>query len=114
MIEIYGIANCSTMAKARAWLDTAGVAYSFHDYRKGALEPALLAAWVKQLGWEVLLNKRGTTWRKLCEAEKANLDADKAIVLMLAYPAMIKRPVLVHDDHIDVGFSPERYKQLFV
>jgi len=101
------------MARARAWLDAAGVTYCFHDYRKEGLERAMLAVWVKQLGWEVLLNKRGTTWRKLCDADKTNLDAEKAIALMLAQPTMIKRPVLVHDNHIDVGFSPERYNQLF-
>ena len=113
MIEIYGIANCSTMAKARAWLDTAGVAYSFHDYRKGALEPALLAAWVKQLGWEVLLNKRGTTFRKLDDADKADIDTAKAVRLMAANPSLIKRPVMEHPRGLIVGFDSDQWEKTF-
>ncbi|EAU53876.1 ArsC family reductase [Mariprofundus ferrooxydans] len=112
LVELFGIANCDTMKKARRWLDAEGVAYRFHDYRKEGLESKTLAAWVERVGWEVLLNKRGTTWRKLSDAERADLDTEKAITLMLAHPAMIKRPVLVMGDAIEVGYSPEQYGQL--
>jgi len=112
LIELFGIANCDTMRKARRWLDAEGVAYRFHDYRKEGLDSKMLAAWVERVGWEVLLNRRGTTWRKLSDAERADLDKQKAITLMLAHPAMIKRPVLVMNDAVEVGFSPEQYRQL--
>ncbi|WP_206081321.1 ArsC family reductase [Mariprofundus ferrooxydans] len=112
LVELFGIANCDTMKKARRWLDAEGVAYRFHDYRKEGLDSKMLAIWVERLGWEVLLNKRGTTWRKLSDAERADLDTEKAITLMLAHPAMIKRPVLVMGDEIEVGYSPEQYEQL--
>lgn len=112
LVELFGIANCDTMKKARRWLDAEGVAYRFHDYRKEGLDRRMLAAWVERVGWEVLLNKRGTTWRKLSDAERADLDTEKAITLMLAHPAMIKRPVLVMGDAIEVGYSPEQYGQL--
>jgi len=101
------------MKKARRWLDEQGVEYRFHNYRKDGLNPELLAGWVAVLGWEVLLNKRGTTWRQLADRDKQDIDAAKAIKLMLAHPAMIKRPVLVHDGGLEVGFSVERYQALF-
>ncbi|MEP9401603.1 ArsC family reductase [Sphingomonas sp. VNH70] len=110
---LYGIPNCDTMKKARAWLDAAGIAYRFHDYRKDGLDPALLAGWVDALGWEGLLNRSGTTFRKLPEAERADLDRDRAVALMLAQPAMIRRPVLVDDRGIEVGFKPDRYAARF-
>lgn len=110
-ITIYGIPNCDTMKKARAWLESHGVAYVFHDYRKQGLEPEQLDGWVKKLGWEVLLNKAGTTFRKLPDADKKNLDAGKAMVLMLAHPTMIKRPVLDLGGRLLVGFKPEVYAE---
>lgn len=110
---IYGIANCDTMKKARAWLDARDIAYVFHDYRKQSIDRACLEAWAAQLGWEVLLNRAGTTFRALPEADKAGLDRDKAVALMLAQPAMIKRPVLVRGATLLVGFKPERYAAVF-
>jgi len=110
-ITIYGIPNCDTMKKARAWLESHGVAYVFHDYRKQGLEPEQLDGWVKKLGWEVLLNKAGTTFRKLPDADKENLDASKAKALMLVHPTMIKRPVLDLGGRLLVGFKPEVYAE---
>jgi arsenate reductase len=110
-ITIYGIPNCDTMKKARAWLESHGVAYVFHDYRKQGLEPEQLDGWVEKLGWEVLLNKAGTTFRKLLDADKENLDAGKAKALMLAHPTMIKRPVLDLGGRLLVGFKPEVYAE---
>jgi arsenate reductase len=112
-ITIYGIKACDTMAKARAWLDGQGVAYGFHDYKTAGVERARLERWVDQVGWEPLLNRAGTTFRKLPEADKAPLDAAKAIALMLAQPSMIKRPVLERDGALVVGFKPEIYAQAF-
>ena len=94
MTRIYGIKNCDTMKKARAWLDAKGVAYDFHDYKASGIDRARLEAWAKRVGWEVLLNRAGTTFRKLADADKAGLDEQKAIALMMAQPSMIKRPVL--------------------
>jgi arsenate reductase len=109
-ITIYGIKNCDTMKKARAWLDKRGVAYAFHDYKTAGIEHAQLEDWVKKLGWEVLLNRAGTTFRKLPDKHKNGLDAKKAIALMLAQPSMIKRPVLdLGRGKLVVGFAPERY-----
>jgi arsenate reductase len=109
-ITIYGIRNCDTMAKARAWLDRQGVKYQFHDYREAGIDKGRLEQWVKDVGWETLLNRSGTTFRRLPEAQKAGLDASKAISLMMAQPAMIKRPVLdIGKRHI-VGFKPEIYE----
>jgi len=108
-ITIYGIKNCDTMKKARAWLDGHGVAYGFHDYKTAGIDKARLTDWVKQVGWETLLNRAGTTFRKLDEADRQNLTAAKAIALMLAQPSMIKRPVLDLGDRLLVGFKPEIY-----
>ncbi len=108
-ITIHGIKACDTMKKARAWLDAAGLPHAFHDYKTQGLPEALLRGWVAQLGWEVLLNRAGTTFRKLPEAEREGLDEAKAIRLMLAQPAMVKRPVLVAGDALLVGFKPESY-----
>lgn len=114
MTTIYGIRNCDTMKKARAWLDAQGIDYAFHDYRAAGIDEDTLARWVAEVGWEKLLNRAGTTFRKLPEAEKHDLDATKAIALMRAQPSMIKRPVLVRDDTVTVGFKPEIYEALFV
>jgi arsenate reductase (glutaredoxin) len=109
-ITIYGIKNCDTMKKARAWLDKRGVDYAFHDYKTVGIERERLERWTKKLGWEALLNRSGTTFRKLPDKEKNGIDAGKAIALMLAQPSMIKRPVLdLGAGKLLVGFSPELY-----
>jgi len=110
-ITIYGIKNCDTMKKARDWLDGHGVAYAFHDYKTAGIERATLEAWAGKLGWEVLLNRTGTTFRKLPDQDKAVPNAKKAIALMLAQPSMIKRPVLDIDGKLLVGFKPEIYQK---
>jgi arsenate reductase len=110
---IYGIKACDTMQKARAWLDGQGVAYAFHDYKAEGASAEKLKAWAGEVGWEVLLNRNGTTFRKLPDADKANLDEAKAIGLMLAQPSMIKRPVLETDAGLLVGFKPEAYAARF-
>ncbi len=107
---IYGIKNCDTMKKARAWLDTHRVAYDFHDYKAEGIDKKRLEAWVKNVGWETLLNRAGTTFRKLPENDKQGLTAAKAIALMLDQPSMIKRPVLDLGGKLVVGFKPEIYK----
>ncbi len=112
MTILYGIPNCDTVKKARAWLDGHGVAHAFHDYRKGGIDPATLRDWVGRLGWETVLNRAGTTFRKLPDAAKAGLDAEKAVALMLAQPSMIKRPMLVGAGVLEAGFRPERYAAL--
>lgn len=108
-IVIYGIKNCDTMKKARAWLDQHGVEYNFHDYKAAGIDKERLARWSKVAGWEVLLNRAGTTFRKLPDAEKTNLTEKKALALMLAQPSMIKRPVLEIGGKLLVGFKPESY-----
>jgi arsenate reductase len=111
-ITIYGIKNCDTMKKARAWLDQHGVDYSFHDYKTAGIERARLERWSKKLGWETLLNRAGTTFRKLPDKDKDGLTEKKAIALMLAQPSMIKRPVLdLGGSKLLVGFSPETYSE---
>ena len=106
---LYGISNCDTMKKARKWLDDHEIAYAFHDYRKDGLEPAQLENWCKELGVDALLNRRGTTWRKLPESVKENLTEKAAIKLMLEHPAMIKRPLLDTGSKRTLGFSAEQY-----
>jgi len=108
-ITIHGIKNCDTMNKAFAWLDGRGLAYRFHDYKKQGIDRATLEAWAQRLGWETLLNRAGTTFRKLPDSEKQDLDAAHAIALMLAQPSMIKRPVLETKGHLLVGFAPEAW-----
>jgi arsenate reductase len=110
---LFGIRNCDTMKKAWTWLDQHGVAYDFHDYKKQGIERERLEGWVRELGWEVLLNRSGTTFRKLPDADRANLDAAKAVELMLAQPSMIKRPVLDAGGKLFVGFKPAEYEQQF-
>jgi len=112
MLTIYGIKNCDTMKKAKRWLDDAGVAYTFHDYRADGISTDQLAAWCGKVGWETLLNRRGLTWRKLDDADKQGMDEARAIALMVEHPALIKRPVLELDDRLEVGFSPARYEFL--
>ncbi|MGM4922723.1 ArsC family reductase [Tardiphaga sp. 804_B3_N1_9] len=108
-ITIYGIKNCDTMKKARAWLDSHDVAYSFHDYKAEGIDKARLQRWAKEVGWETLLNRAGTTFRKLDDAAKAGLNESRAIALMLEQPSMIKRPVLDLGGKLVVGFKPEIY-----
>jgi Spx/MgsR family transcriptional regulator len=109
---VYGIRNCDTMKKARAWLDAHDVVYEFHDYKLSGISRETLTAWVKTVGWEVLLNRAGTTFRKLPDAAKANITERKAIDLMLEQPSMIKRPVLARGRTLLVGFSEERYSAI--
>jgi len=109
---LYGIPNCDTMKKARAWLSSHGVTHDFHDYKVAGIERAKLEHWVETVGWEVLLNRAGTTFRKLPDKDKANLTKSRAIELMLGQPSMIKRPVLERGRKLLVGFSPERYSEL--
>ena len=112
MIKIYGIPNCDTMKKARKWLDNNGIEYEFHDYKKQGVPEANLKKWVKAVGWEVVLNKRGTTWRKLPEDIKDNIDEASSIKVMLDNPSTIKRPVLESGKTILVGFKEDEYKTL--
>ena len=108
-VVIYGIKNCDTMKKARAWLDGQGVAYAFHDYKATGIDRSRLEAWARSVGWEVLLNRAGTTFKKLPEADKEDLTEKKALALMLAQPSMIKRPVLDLGGRLLVGFKPDDY-----
>lgn len=109
-ITMYGIPNCDTVKRARDWLAAHGVEYVFHDYKKAGIDRALLEGWVMEHGWEVVLNRAGTTFRRLPDGDKADLDAVKAIALMLAQPSMIKRPILDLGDRRIVGFKSEIYE----
>lgn len=109
MIDLYGIPNCDTVKKARTWLDANGLSYSFHDYKKEGADPARLAKWADTVGWERLLNRAGTTFRKLDDADKADIDQDKALALMAAYPSLIKRPVAEVRGAVLVGFEPDAW-----
>jgi arsenate reductase len=113
MTRIFGIKNCDTMKKARAWLETHKVAYSFHDYKAAGIDKTTMEGWAKKVGWEVLLNRAGTTFKKLPDADKDGITEKRAIALMLAQPSMIKRPVLEAKGKLTVGFKPEEYKALF-
>jgi arsenate reductase len=110
---LYGIPNCDTVKKARVWLDQHGVAYAFHDYKKAGVDAGRLGRWVDEHGWETILNRAGTTFRKLPEQDRSDLDRDRAISLMLAQPSMIKRPVLDLGDRRLVGFKPDAYAAAF-
>jgi len=112
-VTLYGIPNCDTVKKARDWLDTRGLVYAFHDYKKAGADPVKLAEWTAQLGWEILLNRAGTTFRKLPEADKADLSEAKAIALMAANPSCIKRPVVEHPGGLLVGFKPDIWAAAF-
>jgi arsenate reductase (glutaredoxin) len=105
-IVLYGIPNCDTVKKARAWLAAHGIAYAFHDYKKAGADPAQLAAWCQTAGWEKVLNRAGTTFRKLPDADKQGLDQGRAIALMLAGPSAIRRPIVEHPGGLLVGFTP--------
>lgn len=113
MTTIYGIKTCDTMKKARTWLDDHGVTHDFHDYKAKGVDAATLDGWIGKVGWEVLLNKAGTTFKKLPDDRKEGIDAAKAKTLMLDQPSMIKRPVLDVDGKLVVGFKPEIYQQMF-
>lgn len=110
-VTIYGIKNCDTMKKARQWLDANGISFEFHDYKAEGIDRVHLERWVGELGWETVLNRAGTTFRKLDDADKQGLDAEKAIALMLAQPSMIKRPILdLGDGRLLAGFKPDLYE----
>jgi arsenate reductase len=112
MTTIYGIKACDTMKKARAWLDEHGVKYDFHDYKVSGIDREHLEAWCKKAGWEIILNRAGTTFRKLPDDQKVDLNERKAIALMLEQPSMIKRPVLEKGAKLLVGFKPADYQSL--
>ena len=112
-ITLYGIPNCDTVKKARAWLDANGVGYEFHDYKKAGITAAKLKAWCKALGWESVLNRAGTTFRKLPEDAKAGLDQTKAVALMIEQPSMIKRPIVEHKGGLLVGFKQPEWEGVF-
>jgi arsenate reductase (glutaredoxin) len=112
-VTIYGIRNCDTMKKARTWLDSQGVAYDFHDYKASGVSREALQRWCAALGWEKVLNRAGTTFRALPEADKRDINENKAIALMLAQPSMIKRPVLDRDGVLIAGFKPDIYESAF-
>ena len=112
MITLYGIPNCDTVKKARTWLDTQGIAYTFHDFKKAGLDEATVASWLKHVPWETLVNKKGTTWRGLPDATKAAVnDAASATAVMLENTSVIKRPVLCTDNQVLVGFDPARFEK---
>ena len=108
-MTLYGIPNCDTVKKARAWLEARGIAHAFHDYKKAGADPARIARWCDAAGWDKVLNRAGTTFRKLPEADKADLDAGRAIALMAANPSCIKRPIVEHPGGLLVGFRPEEW-----
>jgi Spx/MgsR family transcriptional regulator len=113
MIKLYGIPNCDTIKKSRKWLKNNNIDYEFHDYKKLGVPEKELKKWVKQLGWEVLLNKRGTTWRKLDDQTRDNINQTSAIKIMIDNPSVIKRPVLDLDNDYSIGFNENDYKKLF-
>ncbi|GLI96482.1 ArsC family reductase [Sphingobium sp. BS19] len=112
-ITMYGIKNCDTIKKARTWLDSNGIAFAFHDYKASGIDAATVRRWVDEHGWEVILNRAGTTYRALPDADKQGIDADKAVALMVANPSMTKRPVLDLGDRRLVGFKPDAYAAAF-
>ncbi len=112
-IKLYGIPNCDTVKKARKWLEGQGLDYAFHDYKKEGADPAKLAVWIADKGVDTILNRRGTTFRKLSDAEKADIDAAKAVTLLEANPSMIKRPVVEYDGGLLVGFKESEWAEVF-
>jgi arsenate reductase (glutaredoxin) len=110
---IYGIKNCDTMKKARNWLASHKIVHDFHDYKAAGIDQATLQGWVKKVGWQGLINRAGTTFRRLADADKADITEKKAIALMLAQPSMIRRPVLDTGGRLTVGFDPKEYEKLF-
>ena len=113
MTVMYGISNCDTVKKARAWLGERGIEYSFHDFRKDGANPVWLRTWVAEFGWETLVNRKGTTWRKLPEETRENMDEAIALAVMEELPSIIKRPLLDTGTRHVVGFSPDTYRELF-
>ena len=113
MVTLYGIPNCDTVKKARVWLEARGGAYVFHDYKKSGVDRAWLERWIDEHGWETVLNRAGTTFRRLPEADRTGVDRERAVSLMLAQPSMIKRPVLDLGDRTVVGFKPDLYAAVF-
>jgi Spx/MgsR family transcriptional regulator len=113
MTTLYGIKNCDTIKKARVWLTTNSIDYTFHDYRQDSLETQWLEKTEQSLGWEQMLNKRGTTFRQLSEEQKQGLDKRSSLALMLEYPAMIKRPILIHNGEYFIGFKAQQYIEIF-
>jgi len=112
-VVLYGIKNCDTIKKAKNWLTDNGVEFTFHDYRKDGLDSTLLSTLETALGWEAMVNKRGTTWRKLPDDVKDNIDKTSALAIMLENPAIIKRPILNTGSSLELGFKPDHYQQLF-
>ncbi len=108
-LTLYGIPTCDTVKKARTWLDGQGIAYTFHDYKKAGADPAKLAAWCEAAGWEKVLNRAGTTFKKLPDADKADLDQARAVALMAANPSCIKRPIVEHEGGLLVAFKPDEW-----
>lgn len=114
MVTLYGIPNCDTVKKARSWLDANGVPYTFHDFKKSGIDSTLVQAWLRDVAWDVLVNRKGTTWRALSDERKAAITNDKsATALMIESPSVIKRPVLVTANKTHVGFSNDLYQQIF-
>ena len=113
MVILYGIANCDTVKKARTWLAERGIEYQFHDFRKQGVNPLQLRAWLDEFGWEVMLNRKGTTWRKLPEETRQAMDETLALAVMEDQPSIIKRPILDNGQRRLVGFDPNSYRQLF-
>jgi Spx/MgsR family transcriptional regulator len=113
MTTLYGIKNCDTIKKARAWLSANNIDYTFHDYRQDGLDEKWLTQTEQSLGWELMLNKRGTTFRQLSEEQKQGVDKTAALALMLEFPAMIKRPILIHNDTYFIGFKVDQYAEVF-
>lgn len=112
-VTIYGIKNCDTMKKAFAWLNENNIPYEFHDYKKSGAPQAILADWVEQLGWETVVNRKGTTWRKLDESVRNTMDEHSAIATMVAQPSLIKRPILIKGHQILAGFTAEQWQAFF-
>ncbi|BFT30689.1 ArsC family reductase [Alteromonas sp. D210916BOD_24] len=110
---LYGIPNCDTIKKAKKWLADHDIAFTFHDYRKDGIDARFLEDAEEQLGWELMLNKRGTTYRQLDDAEKTAIDKAKALAMLEQHPAMVKRPILLHNDTYHIGFKPTQYEAIF-